>query len=349
MKQQVEFVVKSEDVTTPLRLDKFLVRALAAGVSRAQIQHWIKSARVRVNEKIVSKHYQLKKGDVVIVAPPTKTTVTLSTEPAQKKQNLANTEVAQQTAAQKQNPADVVGILSLPTIKILYEDDDIIVLHKPVGVLVHPVASRSVGLSAEALTWTVVDFLLARCPAIEDVGEQERAGLVHRLDRDVSGVMVAAKTPQSYENLKQQFMARRVRKEYRAIVHGVPAAASNIIKFKIARSKTKTGKMAARPEQAAGKEAWTEYDVLAVRHNRYALLEVCIRTGRTHQIRAHLAAIDHPVVGDQLYFLRRYQSQKKYPRLYLHSFQLGFQHPTTGAAVTFTAPLPPEFTAFMRT
>lgn len=289
------------------RLDKFLVEQLP-DQSRSALQKLIGAGSVTVNDQSAIKHRFLETGDVVKMAA-----------------------VA---------PTPVAPTASQPEIPILFEDDTLLVINKPTGVLVHPVPHRQ--------QWTLVDWLLKHDPSIAGVGEDpQRPGIVHRLDREVSGVLLITKTAEAYQAVKQQFMERSVQKEYRAIVHGVPSAASDVIKFAIAHSTTRHGKMAARPTHEEGRDAWTTYDVLDTKQNRYAMLAVRIKTGRTHQIRVHLAAIDHPVVGDTLYASKHYRSQKNYPRLFLHALRLGLTHPITGERVTFEAPLPEVFQEFL--
>lgn len=287
------------------RLDKFLTAQLH-DTSRAQIQKWIAQGAVTVNGTAVSKHFAVQEGNVVRVQP---------------------VEVAVVTHEAIEIP-------------VLYEDDDLLVINKPVGVLVHP--------AEQSNEWTIADFLTKHVPGIGEVGDSPvRPGIVHRLDRGVSGVMVVAKTQPAFDNLKAQFASRQVGKEYRAIVHGIPEKATEVIKFKIARSKTKGGKMAARPEHEDGREAWTEYDVLRTLNQRYAELKVTIKTGRTHQIRAHLAAIDHPVVGDTLYASKHYKSDHQYPRMFLHAERLSVTHPRTRERVEWVAPVPQQFGEMM--
>lgn len=291
------------------RLDRFLVEQLPQ-YSRSKIQKLITGGHVLVNGKATSKHHFLSVGDRV--------------------------EATQLEEA-------VTKPVELPSIDIVFEDEDLLVISKPAGVLVHPAPHT------KPEQHTLVNFLLTHCPGIANVGENsQRPGIVHRLDRDVSGVMAIAKTQEAYMNLKQQFQLRTVGKEYRAIVHGVPAQTTGVIDLKIERSKTHGVKMAARPEneQEEGRQAHTEYTVIEARHNRYSYLSVVITTGRMHQIRAHLAAIDHPVVGDVLYTSRRY-SKKTYSRLFLHAHQLRLQHPTTKEQMQFESPVPSEFSDFL--
>jgi len=289
------------------RLDKFLVEQLPTE-SRSKLQKKIAAGGVTVNDVAVNKHHFLNVGDVVKMI-----------------------EVEEQAVDIQADAQDI---------PILYEDDAIVVIDKPVGVLVHPVPHRK--------QWTLVDWILERYPEVAGVGEDDvRPGIVHRLDREVSGVLLIRKTAEAHHSIKQQFMKRIVKKDYRAIVYGVPSLPSDVIKFGIAHSKTKQGKMAAKPEHEAAKDAWTEFDVIEAKHNRYALLAVRIKTGRTHQIRAHLAAIDHPVVGDTIYMSKHYRGQKPAPRLFLHALNLEIIHPTTGEKIAFEAPLPSAFAEFL--
>lgn len=313
------------------RLDKFLVAEFkeesgTPGVSRSRVQQWIKEGLVLVNAKRVAKHFALRGGGKIKIE-------------IDEKQAHAPTSVS--------------------AIPVIYEDADIIVLHKPAGLIVHPAAHTP----PEP---TVVDFLLQHYPPLRALGERtrtpDRPGIVQRLDRDVSGVMVVVKNEVSFNYLKSQFRSRRVNKNYRAIVHGVPAQSTGIIQFDIARSQTKKGKMAARPSSRRDSKstgstlslpnnvrpAQTYYEVLQLIKYRYAYLAVRILTGRTHQIRAHLSAIDHPIVGDPLYTSAHYATKRRFPRLFLHSFELAFTHPTTRQPVTFFAPLPPEFEDFLK-
>jgi len=204
-----------------------------------------------------------------------------------------------------------------PKLNILDETDDYIVLKKQAGVIVHP----ATGSRAPVLTKALVEY----CPSIAKVGDPARPGIVHRLDREVSGVMVVAKTKAMYDSLTQQFKDRQIKKVYTALVHGNIEREEGIIDFPIARSKTKLGRMVSRPTGSIGHLAETEFLVLE-RFVNYTLLEVIIRTGRTHQIRTHLKAIRHSIVGDELYKQRGLNEDKKHEpsRLFLQSIVLGF-------------------------
>jgi len=296
---------------TKQRLDQFLALQKVAE-SRSQIQRLVAKGMFLVNGKIVGKDYPLTEGDVV----------------------ESNSSVVQEYAEQLQEKRSPVEV------PVLYEDDAILVINKPIGVLVHP--------TPQSDEWTIADFVRSHCgDAITHVGDDPtRPGIIHRLDRDVSGVMVIAKTAAAFATLKEQFMGRTITKEYRAIVFGTFPKDAGTITFKITHSKTRGGKMAAKPEHEEGREAWTDYDVLQ-KFKRFSLLQVRIRTGRTHQIRAHLAAIDHPVVGDMVYGAKRTRGTKGIARVYLHAFQLEITHPVTGERKAFTAPIPAEFDAFI--
>jgi 23S rRNA pseudouridine1911/1915/1917 synthase len=304
--------VQSQDAGE--RLDRFLVRCFA-DVSRSRIQKMIINGQVTVNGKTVSKHYFLEEGEEIEIREG----------------------VPEKKETKKETESDsVLDAVVVPTLSLLYDDPSICVVEKPVGIIVHPVPGRNHGT-------TLVDLLVQKFPEMAGVGDDpQRPGIVQRLDKDVSGVMVVAKTPEAFVALKEQFQKREVYKEYRAIVHGVPSQEAGVIKFAIARSKTQGGKMAARPEHEEGRDAWTEYDLLSTRDQRYAELSVRIKTGRTHQIRAHLAAIDHPVVGDVLYTSKRY-AKRTYPRLFLHSHILSFRHPENGQEMRIESAIPPEF------
>lgn len=232
-------------------------------------------------------------------------------------------------------PAAEVAAPVIPMIPVVHESRDYYVVEKPAGVVVH----GGPGVTGPLLT----DALLALDPAIAGVGERERPGIVHRLDRDVSGLVIAARTPAGYAHFTEAFAAQRVRKVYTALVHGVFADTAGEIRLKIARS-TRHARMAARPESQEGKAAYTRYEVRE-RFPNATLLEVEIKTGRTHQIRAHLFAVGHPVVGDVLYPMKK-KTSLVLPRPFLHATMLSFVDPE-GVERTFESPLPAELAAFL--
>lgn len=179
-----------------------------------------------------------------------------------------------------------------PPLSIIAETRDYLVVLKPNGVVVHPAR----GSNAPVLTAALVNY----CHDIAKVGDRERPGIVHRLDRDVAGLMVVAKNQDMYDHLITQFKQHKVLKRYTALVHGVVASPEGVINFVLARSKTHPGRMAARPKTEEGKESETKYTVIK-RFAHYTLLELVLTTGRMHQIRAHLKAFGHHIVGDALY------------------------------------------------
>jgi 23S rRNA pseudouridine1911/1915/1917 synthase len=230
-------------------------------------------------------------------------------------------------------------VLHLP---ILYEDDDVIVFEKPAGVLVHPAPGQKGP--------TIVDALVEHAPQMKTVGEDpSRPGIMHRLDKLASGLMIAAKTQPAFEHLKRQFAERKTKKEYVALVYGRLPKDTGTINFPLSRSR-KTGKMIAMPKGSEeGKEAITHYEVLD-RFKTATLVKVTIETGRTHQIRSHFRAIDHPLVGDPLYFKKKMKNIRRIdlPRLFLHAERLTIRLPS-GETKTFTSALPVELRDLLAT
>jgi 23S rRNA pseudouridine1911/1915/1917 synthase len=225
---------------------------------------------------------------------------------------------------------------------ILFEDQDMIVLDKPVGLVVHPAPGN--------LDGTLVNALLAHCgPGFTGIGAEKRPGIVHRLDKDTSGVMVVAKTQLANDALTAAFAARDLDRAYQALVWGLPATATGEIEGEIGRDKRDRKRMAVVGH--GGKYALTRYRTLKAWGTSVALLECRLATGRTHQIRVHLSHVGHPVVGDPVY-LRRIPAAAKavranvrgllldFPRQALHAARLGFKHPRTGEMLSFETPIP---------
>ena len=235
-----------------------------------------------------------------------------------------------------------------PSIKpeIIYEDKDIIIVNKPAGLLAHPLTPDQDN--------TLVNGLLAHYSHLENVGENPlRPGIVHRLDRDTSGLMVVAKNNQAFEELKTQFQERKVEKHYWALVVGKIKDKKGIITKAISRSKKDRRKRTVLLDEKS-KSAWTEYRVIRYMKSNfpqacgksdfshtYTLLDVFPKTGRTHQIRVHLASIGHPIVGDERYKFKRQLSLKGLKRQFLHAFSLKFQLPN-GKMIEFKSPLPED-------
>jgi len=294
-----EFVVSRADAGQ--RLDVFLARV--SGLTRARVQHLIADAHVLVGGNSQKARHRVSAGERIRLCIPPATPLALVPE-------------------------------AIP-LDILYEDDDLIVLNKPPGMVVHPGAGRSAG--------TLVHALLAHCPTLPGIGGVERPGIVHRLDRDTSGVLVVAKTDAAHQSLSRQFNGRTVRKRYLAVVHGEVRQEAGRIEAPIGRREHDRKRMGIREN---GREARTGYQVLR-RLGGASVLALALETGRTHQIRVHLSHIGHPVVGDQVYGGRRERrrtmtDERRAERQMLHAWRLGFQHPRTGAWLEFTAPVPED-------
>jgi 23S rRNA pseudouridine1911/1915/1917 synthase len=233
---------------------------------------------------------------------------------------------------------------------ILYEDDDLIVLDKPAGLVVHPAPGN--------LDGTLVNALLAHCgPGFTGIGAERRPGIVHRLDKDTSGVMVVAKTQLANDALTTAFATRDLDRAYIALVWGLPQPLAGEIEGAIGRDQRDRKRMAV--VDRGGKLALTRYRTMRAFQTSLALLECRLATGRTHQIRVHLASKGYPIVGDPLY-LRRVPTAAKtvnqplrgqlldFPRQALHAASLGFKHPRTGRAISFEAALPADMQALLR-
>lgn len=297
------------------RLDVFLTRVVPE-TTRSQVAKRIKEGAITVDGKPVTVHRFLKAGDVIEFRP---VRGTLNVE--------------------RPTPDVPRSMLHVPHVRILEETPDWLIVDKPAGLLAHP--------DARSTNETLVDFLIDHDPKIAKIGEDpSRPGIMHRLDREASGLMVVAKTQHAFDDLKKQFAEHSVDKRYLALVYGEMEKDEGEIKFKIARSKTKA-RMAARPEhESGGQAAWTHYKVLR-RFRAATLLELAILTGRTHQIRAHLLAMNHPIMGDPLYKRPREDRNIVTPRLMLQSIHLSFRDPASGEKKEFILPPAPEFDAVM--
>ncbi len=289
------------------RLDAFLA-ARDPAHSRSSIKRLIDIGLVRVNCVVAKAHRPLKIGDEIIM------------EPLEEKSIVK------------------AGTSVCPDIPVVFACDDYLVVDKPAGIAVHA--------STTDKHPSLIDCVIKNFPEISRVGhDPDRPGIVHRLDKDVSGALVIARNERMFESLSRQFKIRKVVKRYQAIVYGSVRSDEGAIDFPLARSK-RTGKTAARPRGGEGKNSFTSYSV-KIRTGRYTLLDVCPKTGRTHQIRAHLSAIGHPIVGDDLYGTRISKINNKKlgtKRIFLHSCKLGF-HSLAGTYVEYDAPLPDEISS----
>jgi 23S rRNA pseudouridine1911/1915/1917 synthase len=283
------------------RVDRAL--ALLTGWSRADVAALIEEGAVRIGGQPVVKSRRLAEGDEVEVEG----------EPA----------------------ADAPPVAEPVDFPVVHADDDIVVVAKPAGLVVHPGAGHETG--------TLAGGLLHRFPEIAGVGDPMRPGIVHRLDRDTSGLMVVARTAGAHDALTAALAARAIERRYLALAWGRFDARRGTIDAPIGRSATRRTRMAVRE---AGKEARTGYEVLTqYDHPVCALVECRLETGRTHQIRVHLAAIGHPVVGDATYGGDRNPLRPGRP--FLHAHALALTHPTTGERLEFSDPLPPELAAVL--
>lgn len=289
-----ELELKAE--TSGERLDKMLVAHLQ-DLSRVQVQALIQDGHVTVNGKPAKPALKLDPGDTIHVMIPA--------------------------------PEPVVMTAESIALEIIYQDDDVAVINKPAGLVVHPGSGNESG--------TLANAILARWPAIgESGGEEQRAGIVHRLDKETSGLMVIAKTAVAREKLMAQFQNRTVDKEYVALLERVPKTQTGRIEAPIGRDPKQRKRMAVLRD---GKPAITEFSVMQEGFKEgQALVRFKLLTGRTHQIRVHAAFIGAPVVGDRVYGFQRQRLRLK--RLFLHAVRLCFDQPTSGQRLCFETPLP---------
>jgi 23S rRNA pseudouridine1911/1915/1917 synthase len=297
------------------RLDRFLVAQMPE-VSRARMQQLIAGGKVRVNGAPAKPSLRLREQDQVELlgspAPP----------PLK--------------AFAEDIPLDVV-----------YEDDALAVINKPAGMIVHA------GVGARSRSGTLVNALLHRFGSLSAVGGELRPGIVHRLDKDTSGLIVVAKNDLAHRRLAEQFSRRQVKKTYIALVHGWMKQDRGTIASAIARDRIRRTRMTTRAR--SGREAVSHWRVLRriqSRFGKFSLLELAIDTGRTHQIRVHLASLGHPVVGDALYGAPRELKDKSGSKLalgrnFLHAAAIQFVHPRNGTPLRFSRPLPPELEDFL--
>lgn len=284
------------------RLDRYLV-GLLSDVSRSQLQTFIAEGAIQVNGKLSKPGYALRVGDEILV-------------------DLAASS-ARVTQA-KANP--------LP-LDIIYEDADLLVVNKAPGMVVHPAPGHSED--------TLVNALLAYYPQIQESEQDQRPGIVHRLDRDTSGLLIVAKNVRAQAALVEQMQRHEIIKQYLALVEGNIALDQGSIDAPIGRDPRHRQQMAITATGVGSREARTHFRVLE-RFARHTLLLVQLETGRTHQIRVHLKAIGHPVVGDPTYGSGTVIRGSNLQRQFLHSYQLQFAHPLTGEALQFEAPLPAD-------
>lgn len=286
-----------------MRLDRFLAADGVLG-TRSQVTRLIADGRVRVGGRAVKAGTVLRAGDQVVAEHPLPPPIRAEAE-------------------------------AIP-LEALYEDDWLLAINKPAGLVVHPAPGHWRG--------TLVSALLHRWGTSGAGFDRERLGIVHRLDKDTSGVLLIARTADALAELGRQFRSREVEKCYLALVSGVPRRASGVVDQPIGRHPVQRKRMAVRPR---GRAAVTRYEVIES-FDRAALVRAYPETGRTHQIRVHLAALGHPVIADPLYARTHRQPDVGMTRQALHAESIRFRHPSSGAPLDIVAPLAADFAAALR-
>lgn len=281
-----------------------ILLAKKTGITRSQIQRLITKGNVLVNNKDVGQNYRLKEKDLISLSIPDK---------------------------------EVEGLLPEPIpIEILYKDDHLVVVNKPADMVVYPAAGHNHGTLMNAISY--------HCKKLATLGGPLRPGIVHRLDKDTSGVIVIALNDEAYYNLIEQFKYRKINRRYIALIYGNLRENEGAISLRIGRSESDRKKMSTRVRE--GKEAVTKWKVIK-RFNNATLVELRLGTGRTHQIRVHFASIGHPVLGDRTYGKKvdieiKTREKISFPRQMLHAELLGFTHPASGKYLEFSSPVPED-------
>ncbi len=284
------------------RLDSFLAEDLD-GISRSYLQKLIGEQQILVNNKAVKANYKVKTGDILLINIP-----------------------------------DAAPIDVLPEemdLNIVYEDSDLLVVNKPVGLVVHPAHGHYSG--------TLVNGLLAHCKDLSGINGMLRPGIVHRIDKDTSGLLMIAKNDLAHQHLAAQLKEHSIKRAYYALVQGVISEPAGLVDAPIGRHETDRKKMAVTFKNS--KEARTHYYVKE-RFARHTFIECRLETGRTHQIRVHMSYLGYPLVGDPLYGTRK--NNLDFPGQALHAYALGFIHPRTGEELYFEAPLPEHFQTVLK-
>lgn len=306
---QTEFVITAGE--QPKRLDIFLVNR-EPNLSRSAIQRLIEQGRVQMNGQVVKPSQKIKPGDRIAFDIP------------------------------KAEPLELKGE-AIP-LEILYEDDHLLVLNKPAGIVVHPAPGNWAGTLVNALLY----YFKNSGGTVSEIGGKERPGLVHRLDKQTSGVMVIAKTDQAHRHLAAQFKHHTIIRVYEALIWGVPKKGHDLIELAIGRDTKERKKFSSRTTNP--KESVTEYRV----DRRFGKLAAHVllypKTGRTHQLRVHLTSLGHPILGDPTYGGQKVAEIEgiEIPRVMLHARTLGFQHPVTGETHEYTRPLPTDMAEVMQ-
>lgn len=285
------------------RIDKVVVEALEEDISRTQLQDWIRDGHITVNGRTVKPNYKVADGDEIVVRPPEPEPTELVPEPI---------------------PLDVA-----------YEDSDVIVVNKPRGMVVHPAVGHPNG--------TLVNALMHHCHDLSGINGEIRPGIVHRIDKDTSGLLMIAKNDIAHVSLSEQLKEHTVTRRYVAVVHGVLEHDQGTVDAPIGRD-PQNRKLFTVTDRG-GKHAVTHFAVLE-RFQEYTLLELMLETGRTHQIRVHMKFIGHPLAGDPVYGRAKGRTMRVSGQA-LHAAVLGFTHPRSGERLSFEVPIPAEMQEFI--
>jgi len=296
--EKINYKITAE---TPQRLDAYI--SSRSGLSRSYIQRLLREGLILVNSNPQKASYKIREGDLIEITIPDKPLSTLI-------------------------PEDI-------PLQVIYEDNHIIVVNKPHGMVVYPSLGHPAG--------TLLNALISRCEGLSFLGGPLRPGVVHRLDKDTSGIMILAKDDTSYINLGRQFRERSIEKHYIALLYGNLRCDHGEIKTPVGRSISDRKRMSTKTRK--GREAITSFRVIR-RLNSATLVDVRLITGRTHQIRVHFASIGHPVLGDKTYgkktTIRLGEMSINFPRQMLHASRLKFKHPIDERLLEFTAPMPED-------
>lgn len=293
--ENLSFNINSEEEGQ--RIDKYL-STMIEGKSRSFVQGLIDEKKVKANDKVIKSNYKLKKGDFIEVEVPEPVELNVSAE----EMNL----------------------------DIVYEDEDVLVVNKEKGIVVHPAPGNYTG--------TLVNGILHHCSDLSGINGVIRPGIVHRIDKDTSGILVIAKNDEAHNDLAAQFKEHSIKREYYALVEGKFSKVEGTVDKPISRDKRERIKMAINSD---GKRAVTHYEVLEQYDKGVSLVKCTLETGRTHQIRVHMASIGHPLVGDLVYGYKRQKFNIEGQAL--HAKTLGFIHPRTKEYMEFTSELPNYF------
>jgi 23S rRNA pseudouridine1911/1915/1917 synthase len=302
--ESIELIVEVNSANEP-RLDVWLTERLSE-FSRSRIQKLISQGQIQIDNQVcIDKKYRLKSGDRVCVSIP---------------------------------PPDCLDLIPEPiTLDILYEDEHLLIVNKPAGMVVHPSAGHHTG--------TLVHALLAHCP-LSSIGGVQRPGIVHRLDKDTTGAIAVAKTDFAHQHLQQQLQAKTARREYLGVVYGAPKTDRGSIDLPIGRHPVDRQKNAIISIDKGGRSAVTHWQI-EERLRSFTLMRFRLETGRTHQIRVHATQMGHPIVGDPVYGSGR-SIGVNLPGQALHAWQLQLIHPQTGELVSVTAPIPAYFQTLLQ-